>query len=304
MPPTRVLWSQCRNCRRSTRHEVLDEHIDDGDPNAYRERTFWQIVRCLGCFSFGFRREHADYEMVTFGLSNEPEMETTVHCYPQYLRDHVGIDAVNYLPKSLRIVYTQTVRALADGSTVLAGIGLRACIEALCNHLNVAGRNLEKRIDQLFKAGLVSSQDRRRLHAIRFLGNDAAHEIVVPSSDDLRTALDIVEHTLNSVFVLEQRSRDLEIACDTYSDFTALLAKCALAHKSEGSISLASLLGKRRRLVGEKFEEFERSVIKDVKSGHLAFLVLDEMATIEGLQVQLYKVDCSKIGYQDDDIPF
>lgn len=175
-----VVWGDCRSCSRSTRHEILSNHEIESDPEEYHEKDSWQITRCQGCYTFSFRHQHEDFEMVEEVEEGVYSYETSVSVYPSVFSRHRQLSGIHYLPPLIRKVYKQTLSALSEKAYVLASIGLRACIEAVCNHLKVSGTNLEKRIDQLFKAGHVSNGDKRRLHAIRFLGNDAAHEVREP----------------------------------------------------------------------------------------------------------------------------
>jgi hypothetical protein len=48
--------------------------------------------------------------------------------------------------------------------------------------------------------GFISSKQAETLHEIRFLGNDAAHELYQPSGQTVETAIDIVEHLLAQVY--------------------------------------------------------------------------------------------------------
>ncbi|WP_140386550.1 DUF4145 domain-containing protein, partial [Vibrio parahaemolyticus] len=70
-----------------------------------------------------------------------------------------------------------------DEAYTLAGIGFRATIEAVCNDQSIQGKELSTRINNLASNGLISKKDSTRLHSIRFLGNDAAHDIKVPKKD-------------------------------------------------------------------------------------------------------------------------
>jgi hypothetical protein len=207
-----------------------------------------------------------------------------------------------FLPPVIRKIYEQTLRALAEQANVLASIGLRACIEAVCNELSIAATSLEKRIDLLFKAGHVSNGDKKRLHAIRFLGNDAAHEIREPKLAEIRIALQIVEHLLNTVFILESRAQSLELVAETYDDFLKLIRKNASKHNTEKEISLIGLLGRQRRLVGQQLESFEEQLKIDVSKNALNYIELGQTELVGGKEVQLYAIKPALA--DDDEIPF
>ncbi len=299
-----LVWADCRTCYRSTRHEILSQHVDESDPEIYHEKDTWQIVRCLGCHSYGFRLRNDDYEMVEEDSEGEARHAVTITLYPAVFSQHRPLSSTFYLPTLIRRVYGQTLRALSEKAYVLASIGLRACIEAVCNHLRISGTSLEKRIDQLFRAGHVSNGDKRRLHAIRFLGNDAAHEIKEPPERDIRIALEIVEHLLNSVFILERKARDLDTVAETYDDFLKLVESAAKKHKGSNAVSLSVLLGRQRRLVGQGFDDFESKLKGDIEAGTFTALRLAQAQTVGGKDTQLYEVSTSEDPEDDEAPPF
>lgn len=304
MSTTKTVWANCRECCRNTRHEILASHADESDPTDYHQKESWQIVRCNGCLTCGFRFQLDDYEMVEEDEDGRLTHDITITQYPSVLSEHKSLGETYLLPTLIQKIYKQTLKALSESSYVLAGMGLRACIEAVCNELKVSGTSLEKRIDQLYKAGHVSNGDKKRLHAIRFLGNDAAHEIKEPNDSEIRVALDIVEHLLNSVFVLESKAKSLDTVAESYDDFVSLLNACAVKFKSTTAVSIASLLGRKRRLVSQGFDDFEQKVRQDVTDGKLPFLKPTHVSNAGGKDVQLYEVDSSKARPSEDDIPF
>ncbi|MGE5648898.1 MAG: DUF4145 domain-containing protein [Bacillota bacterium] len=301
---SKIVRSDCRLCSRPTRHEVLYSHEEESDPENYHEKDTWQIVRCLGCLTVGFRHRNDDYENVWEDHSGDVRHTVTTNVYPRVVRNHQKIKEY-WLPSVIRKVYRQTLAAYSEAAYVVASIGLRATIEAVCNHLNVSGNTLEKRIDQLFKGGYVSNADKKRLHAIRFLGNDAAHEIKEPKETDLRVALAIVEHLLNSVFILEKQAKSLETIIESYDDFLKLAATCAKAGEPTQLVSLTALLGRQRRLVGNNLDSFESKLKEDILAGTVKFLALGHEEQVGGKPIQLYSIgDTSEIAPDTEEFPF
>jgi hypothetical protein len=92
---------------------------------------------------------------------------------------------------------------------VLAAIGLRALIEAICRERNIADGNLEKLIDGLATSGVLSTAQASILHGHRFLGNIAAHEVVSPKPRELVAALEIAETVLRTIYVLPELSKQI-----------------------------------------------------------------------------------------------
>ena len=48
------------------------------------------------------------------------------------------------------------------------------------------------------------------LHQHRFLGNKAVHELEQPSREELRLAIEIIEHTFETVYSIPQKGRALK----------------------------------------------------------------------------------------------
>ena len=264
---------RCRSCHGLTKHEMLFKHDVETTPWDYHEKTSWQVLRCLGCESIRFRTWNEDYELsIKEDHEGNPIYLTTESLYPRSLPSHKPLQNLRFVPELIRNAYNQSVTALGEQANILASIGLRACVEAVCNHLKISGSSLDKRIDSLFKAGHVSNTDKRRLHAIRFLGNDAAHEIKEPEERDLLIALDIVDHLLNSVFILERRARRLESVVEKYEEFMTLVVQMARAYEEPAEFTLLGLLGRQKRQVTQNLEQYELQLQVEIDSAVVEFL--------------------------------
>jgi len=303
----KTIHSDCRVCCRSTRHDVLCFYEEQPRSEYYNETYLWQVVQCRGCDTVGFRLQNDDYEQISVDPDGDAHHTIHISNYPRVLRDHVGLsDGIFWVPNLIAKVYRQTLSAYGEKAYVLASIGLRATIEAVCNHLKISGATLEKRIDQLFKGGYVSNEDKKRLHAIRFLGNDAAHEVKEPSEADLRVALEIVEHLLNSVFILARKAKSLQTVIESYEEFEQLIGQCAKAADPLQTLSLGALLGSNRRFVGNNLDAFEVQLKDAITTGKVTFLTLGQENKVAGKDVQFYGIgDTSKIKKEiDEDLPF
>lgn len=305
MTSPKTVWADCRACGRNTRHEILFNLEEENLPELYHEKDTWQVVKCMGCLSIGFRYRNDDFEQVWEDADGDVHHKIEISTFPRVISNHKKLASAFHIPSLIRKVYEQTLSAYGEKAYVLASIGLRATIEAVCNQLNLSRNPLEKRIDQLFKGGYVSNGDKKRLHAIRFLGNDAVHEIKEPRESELRVALEIVEHLLNSVFILEKKAKSLETVIENYDEFLPVLASCAKANSCDQGISLSTLLGRQRRLVGQNIEAFETTLKIDITSGNVPFLKLAQQQKVGGRDVQLYLIsDTSDIPAVGDDSSF
>lgn len=302
-----IVRSDCRECHKNTRHEIMALSTKRTEQWYVNELETWSVVRCMGCLTYSFQLKQEDFDEVEEDYDGELQHAVSIEVFPSVIKNHRALTSTHHLPRLISTIYKQTLKALSQHANVLASVGLRACIEAVCNHLDISGTNLQRRIDQLFKAGHVSNGDKKRLHAIRFLGNDAAHEIKQPKSEDIRIALEIVEHLLNTVFILENRAKDLETVAENYAEFLKLLESCASKHKTGTAINLVGLLGKQRRLISTSLEPFEVQLITEMDAGSIKFLKKGSLQADGEKSIQLYDVDLEyfkKIEDEFDDIPF
>ena len=121
-----------------------------------------------------------------------------------------------HLPEHLDSLYIEVVRSLNVRNFILCAGGIRALLEGICvdkgitKGLNKEGRtvrNLEGKINGLtdfVPLGIV-----KNLHGLRFLGNQALHELEIPDESELRLALNVVEDILNIVYDFDYRSQAL-----------------------------------------------------------------------------------------------
>jgi hypothetical protein len=119
------------------------------------------------------------------------------------------LEHVALLPHNIHMVYEETRAALAADQPILAGIGIRAIIETVCKDQSAAGNNLMQNIDDLVTKGVVTPAGAEILHSLRFIGNEAAHEVKVHSQRDLLIALDVAEYLLKGTYILPKLAANL-----------------------------------------------------------------------------------------------
>jgi len=261
-----VVRHPCSLCARDNRHVVLYSHTET--QHEFYEEEIYQIVKCGGCESISFRKVVRDYQQATPLEDGEWYVPEKVSCYPNILKNYRELQEEWMLPDAVREIYTQSIEAIKSNSNVLAGMGLRATIEAICNDCSIAGKSLEKRIDSLAKVGLISQKDAERLHAIRFLGNDAAHIIKKSDSRSLLIALRIIEHLLVNIYILDKEADgQLEMIVRSFSDFLVLLEKCQANFNSGDERPLVAIFGRDMRRLHTYADSHERSLIEQIKNG-------------------------------------
>ena len=200
----------CNGCQKTTWHEVVGEHILEVpiyDYDEYLETIpqKWDILQCRGCGEITVRvcTEYGGYQ---------PHHEFYP---PRTIRQHKRKVYLK-LPSHLDYLYVEVVNAINSRSHLLSAAGLRALLEGLCadkgitEGLNKDGKivkNLEGKINGLSK--IVPEGIVRNLHGLRFLGNQALHELEKPEESDLLLALRVLEDIFNIVYDLDYRAQVL-----------------------------------------------------------------------------------------------
>jgi hypothetical protein len=264
--------SYCRSCGQETNHGVLSEHTE-----SYREDYScdyaYQIVECLGCNTKSFREVFEDIESAYNIYDDEWEVPTRIDVYPKFIKGHRNLDNGFSLPSLVGRIYSEVLLALQEDALILAGLGLRGTVEAVCNDLEISGRNLEVRISKLATAGNISRKDAERLHGIRFMGNDAAHEIKKPKKEHLSVALKIVEHLLSSVYILEEEVEGkIETTITEFPKFEEILSKKVKLLNAGDELPLAGILGKDIRRVKESAATLEAELLGKIASGEISYI--------------------------------
>jgi len=210
----KTVMEPCSTCGRPTKHLVLkaveySHGLRDGRA-AFDAWETHQVIECQGCQTVGFRHVHEDSEDLEPNEDGDALVPvSTIKLYPSRVAGRRELENAYLLPSTIRKIYDETREALGSGLLVLAGIGLRALVEAVCNERQAAGRNLEERIDALISQGVLTASGAEILHSLRLMGNTAAHEVKPHPVDDLIIGLDVVEYVLNGTYLLPQLASTL-----------------------------------------------------------------------------------------------
>jgi hypothetical protein len=221
-----LLKVYCNSCKGARNHKSLkkiEKSIDDDD-NCVSFYDSWEIVKCLGCESISFR--HA------FSNSHDTNPETgedmvIENLYPQRNNKHLPIKPFENTPKAVSNIYQETLNAYNSGLNLLCAAGLRAIIESICSDKGIThgqvvkasgsgtativkkSSTLEGKINGLQENGIITEKHRDILHEHRFLGNDALHSLAMPSKRLLSIAIEVLEHTIESLYEMDEKAEEL-----------------------------------------------------------------------------------------------
>lgn len=210
-PKTEVF--NCNACGRDTMHEIVAEHAlndcnyDEEDDNWNNQHTYL-IVRCRGCRNGSFVHR----KFIKVFNSDERIPDDTPYPSDKFYEEMdewrkeflplIKSEERSKLPKTIRNLYEEIEIAFLHETRVLAGIGLRTLLEALCQHVNAQGNNLQAKIQDLNQQGLISVSEIPFLDKLRLVGNISAHQIKSWPIKQLTYALRILNHLLEKVFIL------------------------------------------------------------------------------------------------------
>jgi hypothetical protein len=205
--PIPAIMIDCTECNRATNHEIL--HIEEIDGHDKESEIHWgksyKTVRCRGCGNISFAAESWNSE----DCDQEGQPVFRGALYPSRTV-RKPIENHYFLPEKVRRVYEETLSALGNKAPILAAIGIRAIVEAVCKDKECKRHNLEGNIDLLVEKGHLAADQAGFLHLQRFMGNAAAHEIAPPEKEELQAALDIAENLLINLYVLPELAQKMK----------------------------------------------------------------------------------------------
>jgi hypothetical protein len=208
-----IVKTWCPRCGKGINHSVLRSVDERGSEECFDWHSSFQIVRCAGCETISFRSVKSNSE----GYDNSydenggtiTEYIEQEELYPPRETRGGRVFHFSGVPDPLLSVYQETIKALNANQPILAGIGIRAIIETIAKAAKAPGRNLYDKIEGLISKGVLTPTAAKALHALRILGNGAAHEAKAHKPEELNLAMDVIENLLDAVYVLPQSVRNV-----------------------------------------------------------------------------------------------
>lgn len=204
----------CGVCSRETVHEVIadafsEDEIHGGD-------IWWKdayfIIECRGCKTLSFCKESVcseDYAPDGDDLLVKREL------FPGRIAGRPPLSDTYLLPWDIQRIYEESRSALMQNLPVLTGIGIRAIVETVCKDKGAQGNDLYHKINSLTALNFITETEAAVLHDLRFMGNEAAHKVKAHTQEELNLAFTVVEHLLNTVYLLAEQAKRLPKASTT-----------------------------------------------------------------------------------------
>ena len=271
----------CNNCKGIRNHNTLFEIKRKGDEEygAFQWINEYKVIECCGCENISFLNIYGDNSMIRNVGENDYEYYHNEKIYPYYLKKGVELGKLHLVPKGIRNIYVETINSMKIESLILTAGGFRAIIEAICNHLKIKKTNLEERINLLHNKGYLTLSESKRLHSIRFLGNDALHEIEIPKMEQLILLLEIINHLLANLFINDKIiAGKIETIIDDYEEFSKMFQRKITKDMLGNEFFIESLIGKSKRLLSKSnLEKFSLQLLGEIKKNEIKYLkIIDE----------------------------
>lgn len=212
--------SFCATCSRPTNQKVLkEERVFSSDETGWWDESKYQIIQCQGCDTISFRKLYND---ISYQQGFDEDM-TTQELFPKRGLHSRPTKTYRNLPIDIKHVYQETIDAYNNNLSLLASVGIRAILEAIClekmvkegtytnkNGKTINSKRLDGKIYGLCEKGFLTSNHVEILHELRFLGNAAVHELITPSLSEISLALDIIELVIENIYIIGRKAHQLK----------------------------------------------------------------------------------------------
>jgi len=219
----------CQKCKHETNHIVLASIKASGaevfgDDACYQWETYYEIIQCQGCDEISFRQCDTDSESY-----DGEEYYPTVTIFPRRTKETINIKTYHNIPRNINRLYKETINCYNNDIMTLCAAGVRALVEGIClnkkikdGEINYTDKNgilktkrskdLQGKIHGLYEMGILTKDNSESLNEHRYLGNEAIHELSLPSKEELSLAISIIEHILYSIYEIPQKTYELREA--------------------------------------------------------------------------------------------
>lgn len=280
----------CSSCKQETNHDVLHSYKEKVLDECYFLEKIYMIVKCCGCDNITYCDAITDEGIVDVDEYGHEYIPTNYHVIPNSQKEIYPIRSLD-LPEEIRQIYTETIECINRNNLILAGVGCRATIEAICRYENITGGNLEKQINNLARKQVITLKDRDHLHAIRFMGNDSIHDIKAFDLKEIIIVGEIINTILTSLYIIHKKFLKLrEKPISSYDGFIRILDKCLNDHEIGEVGNLRHFIQGVRNIIQEDLKQFEVKLISEIDAGN--YKRLTKLPPLEKAKNQQYKFVC------------
>jgi hypothetical protein len=163
----------------------------------------------MGCECGVLQQEYSNSEMSYWDEDNDQSVEfSDISYFPERSQHDLAPKLYSKLKSTLTTLYKEAITCYNQKSPILCAAGLRALLEGICHDKKIKGKNLKAKIEGL-KSILPNKNIIRNLHHLRFMGNEAVHELAAPKRTELTLAISLIEDLLNFLYELDYKASQL-----------------------------------------------------------------------------------------------
>jgi len=202
-----IVRTHCNKCGRIINHKILVNYYVSGTEVLcsdfdfrYGRRDYtadykndYQIIECFGCNSITYRTDRYFSE-----VQDDDNDGTWEERFPT--KNEKQKKNYKHLPPTLMKIYEEVIVAYNHDCFILCSAGVRAMIDGICTDKGITDGSLQNKIEKMREEKFINPQHENILHKLRFLGNEALHALQSPSQEEINTAVDIIEHIIESLY--------------------------------------------------------------------------------------------------------
>ena len=217
----KIIAIHCNKCNHPTNHNVILEKYEretSQELHGTMVLELWmdkhvQVLKCGSCGEHSLRK----YDIWCDDAPDFPEIN--IEILPKRGNSSIkSPESFQNIPLHIISIYKETVDAFINETNLLCAGGIRAILEAICIDKNIKRglvegeykESLKGRIYGLCENGLITVKHSEILVHHQYLGDKALHQLQSPSNAELQIAIEIIAHTLSSIYELESKGQELK----------------------------------------------------------------------------------------------
>lgn len=288
--PEKEIDCYCSECNQTTHHTIHGYERNvyrDDDDSFYSESSFY-VVKCKGCDHVSFLQVNDGDEYMQYDEYNEMISVPEYITYPKH-QGYIAPLSSWDIPSVISRIYNESVEALNSKCDILAAIGFRTTVEAICNEKGITPGKLITKINKLRDKGIITKADCERLHQARFMGNDSTHEMIAPERSHLLLVLEVINNILNNLYIIDKKCREtFEYRFKDQADFLQVLNEGVDRCNAGDTYTLYGFLPEDRKYRKKDLEQYEVELIKLIEDG--TYTKLLKCPPVDGKKQMFMKV--------------
>jgi hypothetical protein len=220
----------CNKCRRTTLHRLLkttsNERTEEYESGMYEPESgevpsciIFDMLECCGCREAVLRRTfhcpdvdvHSRMANAAVTVDADGSVEDDVRYFPPPMSRDLPRWRFK-LSLEMRELLEEIYRSLDAENLRLPMMGARTLVDMMILEKIGDIGTFKEKLNELEKAGFISSRNREALYAALEVGNAAAHRGHAATHTEVHDVMDIVETMLQAIYVFPELAQNLKKA--------------------------------------------------------------------------------------------